>query len=163
MVVCVGRTARRLSSSVAAVARRRRPGDSGGPAPSALRASAHLPRRVAQSTATRRPGDLCSVHAATFLTHYRELCIVSRFSVSRSLATTRNLPRPDPILSNNFSELLKFPRVSLVSSDCRSVVVGGSRRRELGVGRVCGPRAECEASGRPPPRCSRRRSVACPT
>lgn len=88
----------------------------GGPASGASRAP-HL-AATAQSTATRRPGDLCSVHAATFLTHYRELHIVSRFSVSRSLASTRYLSRPDPTLSNNFSELLKFPRGSLV---CRVI------------------------------------------
>lgn len=62
--------------------RRRRPGESGGPAPSALRPSrAPASPVAAQSTAIRRPGDLCSVHAATLSTLSRALRVVFRFSV----------------------------------------------------------------------------------
>lgn len=47
---------------------------------------------VVQSTATRRPGDLCSVHTATFSTLSRALRVVSRFSRSLSFPLPRGFP-----------------------------------------------------------------------
>lgn len=94
-----------LCGAEAELARRRRPGGSGGPAPSPPRRAAHLPRR--QSTATRRPGDLCSVHDATLSTLSRALCDVSRFSRTLSIP----LPRGDPALPQLIQlEFRHFPK-----------------------------------------------------
>ncbi|KAJ2947098.1 hypothetical protein O0L34_g16444 [Tuta absoluta] len=88
------------AASEAVVSRRLRPGEAGGPAP---RPAAHLPAASAQSTATRRLGDLCSVHAATFSTLSRALRDVSRFSRTLSFPLPRGLPRTSALATQLFA------------------------------------------------------------
>lgn len=84
-----------------------------------------------QSTAKRRPGDLCSVHAATFSTLSRALRVVSRFSRSLSFLLLRGLPRTQKlefdILSNTSRTL--FPSFGICDRSGQVLSFDGDGRR----------------------------------
>lgn len=147
-------------------ARRRRSGGAGEPALDHPRPARRAPAASAQSTATRRPGDSCSVHSVTFSTLSRALCaVVSTAFSDRSIphpVAAAKLPdalRSFPARSFQLSHSSKLGssreaiRVPALQADRSASVVGkcwvrlsrggsaGRRRgcrRTVGVGRTCG-------------------------
>lgn len=172
----------------AELSRRRRPGGSGGPAPSPPRRAAHLPRRsVHRHTPARRLVLRARRHSLHTLASP-----VRRFSLLPNAQFPAPSRRPGPsststtrvsTLSNvlrAISENLWGSRVNLkrIGKRARFGVVGGRTRRAprscVEVGGAWPSdgwrsaadavvRDVCEASRRPPARCSRRSSGACPT
>lgn len=143
-------------------ARRRRPGAQVGPPP-APRASRTCRCRV-QSTATRRPGDTCRArHSAA-----RDSCATFLASSDRSEFPAP--PRPRLSLAPKLTPL-NFSRVSSapLPVSCAGVEVYHNRLGGKQPSTVRWSAADAvvrdagRASRRPPPRCSRRSSGACPT